>query len=1718
MEPSGAFQKLRWSHPGIFLMFFSILLITGLLSLRSALLPAMAAPTTPQPILPADGDSVITPTFSWLPSSGAVKYMVQVGLQSDPANVLKQYTTLNLNLTPVDSIDLPNAPLYWRVGGCLNASDTLPESWSSKVNFTKYIPAPEVTSPPNHVALTEPVFGWGPVAGAASYKVDVTHDETFNTIDYTYTTYNAHLTPTSALTHGVFYWRVRGVDAGGNDGANSVVHTFVKYMHAPLTTAPHNGDTLTTPTLEWEETSGAASYRIEVSTDSTFNQATSYTTYETRLTPNATLANGAFYWRVRGVDAGGHEGEPSLPQTFQKIIPSAQLISPADGVTVTMPSLEWQPVVGAAYYKVEISAAALFNAVTAYTTYNTRLIPLQTQPAGTSYWRVTGLDADGHAGATSPARSFYLTTASATSNTTLQLLSPAEGEILTSDPTFRWTLVAGAASYSLKIYKDNALNTVYDSISTKYTGYTPYQAGLKNAYADNTPATPSYYWKVEARNSSGVILAASDPGSFAKQMPLPLSQPADQESPASDPTFVWTQVEGAKTYTIQISINPAVWSSLYDTVSTRYTSYNPYLVGLKNIYANGTYYWRVRANSSSGETLTTSTARSFTKQTTLHLKSPDNSAVLLADPEFAWDSVRGAAYYHLIVSDSPSNWSPAYDTRSTEYTSYAPYTGGLINEYINGTYYWKVEAYSSSGQIITTSQVYQFTKATSLQLLNPAQDASMGSSPTFRWEAVVGAKTYRLIVSTSPVNWTPAYDVVTTDYTTYVPYAPPGLKKNYTNGTYYWKVEARTSNNNTIATSLTSSFSVDTSLATSTPIGAPSLTPSLTSSPRPPTLTPAVDGAVPTEVGPRETAGPPPISSKSLGIVTVFADTFTDLGEERWQASGHVRLGGAAAAYVTLGTGEAILDYSTQNIEGLSGSLVSLLLDDDTLATVFAGPFTVNPGTGNISTPFNTVFQLTSLGDLGVDTGTPLVDFSMNVVEGAVSGKARIIVYPIEGNFPSALVDFSLDHTGEVSGGLGVGDLEFEAAGVTFSVESATLSYAPTSGGKITISSATIRLPDAFDLGAEGSVEDLVITVDGLESVGGGSITLELPEMAIPGTDGSMTLAGAQVSLYLNAEGDYYINGQADFSAPNISSKGSPDKTYNGSLYAEFQLDQDGLVYVLMKGEIDPGIPIGQSGFVLSSLEGKVTLSPVVRVQITGTLQTEVEVPPLGPLVSGEPTVWVQLSEPYEIGISGSVKVLIFDAAQASLILSQETGMTGSVHVNYIPYMMEGDARLHVWREGGEFHFTGSAGVTIGFHKGALGSYFGIDLPPSDFTFANLGTEFGEFCNDRYCASTIYGFKGAVDITLHLTCPRVGWPPYESCSYNLFSYAFFIDLDGNLDYGSSLDQYQLVDQAAYLAQRRASGLETVDTVASMNVMTFSMATTDLALVGLEWKTGMPTLSLVDPNGITVTRYVTSTTPYPGMAFTDTITSTAYAIQNPLQGTWRAVINDLTGSEDYTFRALGRNLPPVISFNHVALTPYQTSAHQAETYEIKWNAYDADPGTNLALYYDSDNSGADGTLITEGLDPAAGSYVWDPSQVKTGTYYLYARIDDLKNLPVTQYYTDTIKVINHQAPAAPTGVEGRAPTPGKYLRVCWNISPEKDVTGYHVYFGSQPGFYDLGVFNATNLPCTDLIVPVWVNAGYAAVAAYDNSGNESPLSVEVKVAIHREDIYLPLVKR
>jgi hypothetical protein len=780
---------------------FRIFVVVAFL-LSISYMPAVAAPAAPTPVSPAEGGTVVIPTFSWLASAGAVEYEVEVGPQSDPNTVLWTTRTVNLTITPNNASVFINGLLYWRVRGF--DSSAIAGTWSSKINFTKQIPAPALVSPADTSSNVKvPTLEWSSVQGAVTYLVEMSTVPGFVPLEASYITYNTRITPINTLVHGIHYWRVSGVDADGHVGTASAYRSFIKGIPAPTLVSPANDHLdIHVPTLEWQAVQGAAYYTVELSTVSNFTPVeVSYETYNTRITPITTLAPGKHYWRVSGVDADGHVGTSSDAWSFTIFMDAPALVSPASDASVTVPTLEWQAVEGAAYYQVEISTASNFSLdLVTYTTYNLRFTPADALALNMYYWRVSGVDADGHLGA-SDWRRFTLVAPPAASDTIPQLSTPADAETIPSDPTFTWTRVnnAGIDHYRIIVSKQSGFSSIYNSVTTDYTSYTPYTPKSPSNYPNGT-----YYWKVEARTSGGTILATSAARSFTKQEPMTLAAPANAAALVNDPTFQWDQFVGAHHYRLIVSVD-SDFSSILHSLSTDYNSYTPYPATTSSTYPNGTYYWKVEARTSGGTVLATSAGRSFTKQEPLSLAAPEDAAAPTVDPTFQWTQFVGAHHYRLVISNA-GDFSSTYASLNTDHTSYTPYPAGDPNSLINGTYYWKVEARTIGGTVIATSNARTFTRQESLALIAPINGKKLNTTPTLQWSQVIGAHHYHLIVSTKN-DFSSTYDSLSDDYTTYTPYAAASLAK-YADNTYYWKVEARTSSEAVVASSNTWVFTI----------------------------------------------------------------------------------------------------------------------------------------------------------------------------------------------------------------------------------------------------------------------------------------------------------------------------------------------------------------------------------------------------------------------------------------------------------------------------------------------------------------------------------------------------------------------------------------------------------------------------------------------------------------------------------------------------------------------------------------------------------------------------------------------------------------------------------------------------------------------------------------------------------------------------------------------
>jgi hypothetical protein len=208
---------------------------------------------------------------------------------------------------------------------------------------------------------------------------------------------------------------VQNVYIGGNSygGSTNFDWALVKFVQTPPGTpsliAPSNGavNVSLTATFDWSDITGADTYQLQVSTNSSFtaNVISIGTLTSSQYTvPSGVLSsNTLYYWRVTSQNEFGFSAiaGPWSFTTVPAAPASPNLVSPVNGATGTSltPLLDWSDVSGAATYNVQVSINSGF---TSTVVNQTGLTSSQyTVPAGTLtnnvlyYWRVSAVNPGG---------------------------------------------------------------------------------------------------------------------------------------------------------------------------------------------------------------------------------------------------------------------------------------------------------------------------------------------------------------------------------------------------------------------------------------------------------------------------------------------------------------------------------------------------------------------------------------------------------------------------------------------------------------------------------------------------------------------------------------------------------------------------------------------------------------------------------------------------------------------------------------------------------------------------------------------------------------------------------------------------------------------------------------------------------------------------------------------------------------------------------------------------------------------------------------------------------------------------------------------------------------------------------------------------------------------------------------------------------------------------
>jgi hypothetical protein len=544
-------------------------------------------------------------------------------------------------------------------------------------------------------------LSWTPVVGAYNYYINLCRDSTNDifTNGCTSILSSTNSYNTTEWDTGSFYWCVYArLGVIGNDYYTpwSEIRKFVRInkLLAPTLVSPSN-NIINQPislSLTWNEVSGASTYRVQLSTSSSFSSTVvddSTLTLGTKAVgPLST--NTTYYWRVNAKNAGGTSAWSDV-WSFTTVPPAAgapTLSSPSNSAT-NQPlslSLTWNTVSGASTYRVQLSTISSFTSTVVDDSTLTSSIeavgPLSTST--TYYWRVNVKNAGGTS-AWSEVWSFTTVPPAAGAPT---LSSPSNSA--TNQPlslSLMWNTVSGTSNYHVQLSTSPSFSSTVVNDSTLMTT-------TKDVGPLSTSTT--YYWRVNAKNPGGTS-AWSEVWSFTTIPPAPgtptLASPSNNATnqPLSL-SLTWNTVSGASTYRVQLSTSSSFSGTVVDDSTLTSVS-----KAIGPVSTSMTYYWHVNAKNAGG-TSAWSEAWSFTTippvPNQVSLVSPSNAAVITIDSVFLiWNkSSPGVDRYCLeLFTDSLMSSRILIDSTTTDSLKIQK---NLQNK---TTYWWRVKAHNIAG-------------------------------------------------------------------------------------------------------------------------------------------------------------------------------------------------------------------------------------------------------------------------------------------------------------------------------------------------------------------------------------------------------------------------------------------------------------------------------------------------------------------------------------------------------------------------------------------------------------------------------------------------------------------------------------------------------------------------------------------------------------------------------------------------------------------------------------------------------------------------------------------------------------------------------------------------------------------------------------------------------------------------------------------------------------
>lgn len=458
--------------------------------------------------------------------------------------------------------------------------------------------------------------------------------------------------------------------------------------------------------------------------------------------------------------------------------------------------LTWGDVPGAVGYTVEISDTPGFSSIVwKADTVQAIAVPEKLLADGKYWWRVKAVDAAGTVGAYSDVGRFAKSWPNTIGGTKLSAAPGGAGvSHLTLNPYLSWTPVAGAKSYDVQVAAgDQFATSAFTATDVPEAFVTP---AAKGALADN-----GYGWRVRARdaNDNPGPWTVATPFTKGWVAPTPVG-PADGAA-THDLQFVWSPVDGAQEYEIQVSNQLNNWSgnALKIATTTSAASFTPtFSESRGRSLGYGDVWWRVRPKLS-GVSGTWSPSRKVVWQApgvttaTAQLSSSGDTDTGIM-PRLQWTPVTGATLYRIDIA-SDSQFNTLVETHVTESTSWSS-REPLPDDQVDTGYWWRVVW--GNGPNLDDPDFLpdedavdraSFRKQTRVTLGSPANGGVVSEAPLLTWSAVPGVARYEVQLSQDG-QFGAASRTATIWGTGAVPGTMRDLERRLPDGSWNWRVRA----------------------------------------------------------------------------------------------------------------------------------------------------------------------------------------------------------------------------------------------------------------------------------------------------------------------------------------------------------------------------------------------------------------------------------------------------------------------------------------------------------------------------------------------------------------------------------------------------------------------------------------------------------------------------------------------------------------------------------------------------------------------------------------------------------------------------------------------------------------------------------------------------------------------------------------------------------------